>query len=127
MFWGAYDYRADGLIGIEYIIYLLTIGATAAGLMTSYTQTYVDRVYYLKTTSSNKVDEKRIKEIEVLSKWWTMFQINGIYVLLFLLANFYVFEASIPSLHFRYPLSTAGPAAAIHLCIHGTRGKENQK
>merc|ERR1719445_1490068 len=58
LFWGAYDYRADGIIGIEYIIYLMTIVGTAAGLMTSYTQTYVDYVYSLKMSSQDKLSEK---------------------------------------------------------------------
>ena len=122
LYWGAYDYRADGFIGVEYIVYLLTFGITAWLLLTSYTQIYVDHCYNFKVSSREKVSKQQIAENEVQSKWWTMFQVNALYLLLFLFANFYAFKTSIPSLHFRYLLTTAGPAASIHLWIHGTHG-----
>lgn len=120
LYWGAYDYRADGFIGVEYIFYLLAFGITALGLLTTYTQIYVDHCHYFKVSSRETVSKEQIAQNEIQSKWWTMFQVNGLYLLLFLFANFYAFKCSIPSLHFRYLLTTAGPAASLHLWIHGT-------
>eukprot|EP01083_Nonionella_stella_P225256 801042_1 len=119
LYWGAYDYRPDGLIGIEYIVYIIVIGCTVTGLLSAYTAMHVDCLHFLKTSSEKKPGDKQLKMFAAQSKWWTLFYVNTMYLVLFFLANFYAFKSSIPSIHFRYGLATILPSAAVHLWVNG--------
>eukprot|EP00483_Globobulimina_turgida_P002933 UN02938 len=126
LYWGAYDYRPDGYIGIEYIVYMLTIGCASTGLLSAYTTIYVDCLHFLKTSSQSKSGEKQMRIFEAQSFWWTLFYVNAVFIMLFFLANFYTFKSSIPNIHFRYILSTISPSAAVHFWVNGTN-KSNSK
>merc|ERR1712228_478828 len=74
-------------------------------------------IHFLKCSSHSRKGDKQIKVFEIQSKWWSLFYVNSIFMILFLLANFYVFKTSIPSLHFRYALSTIAPAGIVHTLV----------
>ena len=111
---------------MEYVVWLIVMIGTALGLLSSYTQIFVDNIHFLKCSASSKGGEKQQRLFEQQSKWWTLFYINSVYIILFFLANFYAFKESIPSIHFRYALSTMLPSAAIHLWVNG-KNQTNQQ
>ena len=115
LYWGVYDYRPDGFVGL--VAYLIGIGGTTGCLLSAYTQNFVDCLHFLKCSSHSKKGEKQMKMFEIQSKWWSLSKINSIYVVAFLLANFYVFKTSIPYIPARYVLSSIAPAAIVHQIV----------
>ena len=96
------------------------------GLLSSYTQIFVDCIHFLRCSSSSKSGEKQQKLFEMQSKWWTLFYVNTIFMILFFLTNFYAFKSSIPNIHFRYLLSTITPSFITHLWINQSNQSNQQ-
>lgn len=78
-------------LGIEYLIYIVAVPATAILLDISYVSIAIDYCHDLKSSVTNTTKKDQKLTFDDRSRSWAIFVVNTMFVVLFLFANFYFF------------------------------------